>query len=344
MRIEFLSRATTGSTMIELHVWGYEEEISILSPSCIASAWILNLLASSHNIQFKIIPSNNTHLSKLNELPLLIDDGKQYSGFKEIAGYLSSRYQSDYFVSLSGEEKLIDDGLVTVLNSKFNAVNNYNLFSNTKNYENYTRKLFAKLFPFPMMYNQASKFYNEAQSQVRLLGLGESKSSFLNITGNGDETQTEFFSNDSDDVGDTPKAISSLHEKSIVQKSETKRVLRESKSTMKCLLLVEQLFDRLEKLKSEQKQASKFIFGDKPSAGDILFLAYFHCLTHQCLPDKFMRKYLASNSSDRFQSIMARLDAIQSKKLSSDSFRQPVGKEIPNLVNEVGFWTGLVSY
>lgn len=330
-------------SMIELHVWGYDEEVSIISPSCIASAWLLSLVTEPQGIPFVVIPSNNTHLSELNELPLLIDEGEQYSGFREIAMHLTTKYDSSRISSLSDEQKLLDNSLITFLDTKFDALNRYNLFSNTKNYENYTRKLFAKFFPFPMMYNQALKFYNDAQSRVRLLGLGEHKSSFLNFTGSGEDTQTEYFNSDYDDGIDNSKAISSLHERSLVQKSETKKVLRESRSSMKCLLLVGQFFERLEKLKLEQKHEGKFLFGEKPAASDILFLAYFFALTNDSLPDKFIRNFLSSDNADRFKSILDRLADVKSKSVRL-SFRNPVGKERPNLVNEVGYWTGLIDY
>lgn len=330
-------------SMIELHVWGYEEEVSIISPSCIASAWLLSLIAQPQGIPFQVIPSNNTHLSKLNELPTLIDEGEQYSGFREIATHLTTKYDSSLIASLSDEQKLLEDSLITFLDTKFDALNRYNLFSNTKNYENYTRKLFAKFFPFPMMYNQALKFYNDAQSRVRLLGLGEHKLSFLNFTGSGEDTQTEYFNSDYDDDIDNSKAISSLHEKSLVQKSEAKKVLRESRSSMKCLLLVGQFFERLEKLKLEQKHEGEFLFGEQPAASDILFLAYSYSLTNDILPDKFIRNFLTSNNNDRLKYILDHLADVKSKSVKLP-FRIPVGKEIPNLVNEVGYWTGFVSY
>lgn len=330
--------------MIKLHVWGYDEEISIISPSCIASAWLLNMIAQPQDMLFEIVPSNNPHLSKLNELPLLIDEDKQFSGFGNIAAYLTTKYNAGRTATLSEDQSLLDDSLIVLLESKFEALNKYNLFSNSKNHENYTRKLFAKFFPFPMMYNQSLKFYNDAQNQVRLLGLGEHKSSFLNFKGSGEDTETEFFNSELDEDVEKSKAISGLHEKSLVQKSETKKVLKESRSSMKCLLLVDQLFSRLEKLKAEQGSKGTFTFGDQPSAGDVLFLAYFFTLTHPSLPDKFILNYLMSNNSKYHQSFLDRLKDLQSKVGKVGPLRKPEGKEVPSLFNEVGYWTGLVSY
>ncbi|KAI5953982.1 SAM37 [Candida margitis] len=330
--------------MIELHVWGDNEEVSIISPSCIASVWLISLISHSQDVPFKIVPSNNPHLSKLNELPLLIDKESQYSGFRNIATYLTTKYDNTGLLSLSESQKLVDDSLIAFFETKFGALNKYNLFSNTKNYENYTRKLFAKFFPFPMMYNQASKFYNDAQSQVRLVGLGENKSSFLNFVGSGEETKTEYFNSDLDEESETSRAISGLHEKSLVQKSETKKVLRESQSSMKCLVLVEQLINRLEKLKKEHYEGGGFVFGDQPSAGDVLCLAYIFALTHSHLPDKFISNYLSSKESGYYQVLQKSLLDLKSKASVAGSFRKPTGKEIPGLYNEVGYWTGLVEY
>ena len=123
----------------------------------------------------------------------------QYSGYRSIVSYLSSRYGNGNTIPLLENDKLLDDSLISFLETKLEALNKYNLFSNSKNYENYTRKLFSKFFPFPMMYNQALNFYNEAQRQVQLLGLGETKSSFLNFTSSGDNTQTEYFNGELDE-------------------------------------------------------------------------------------------------------------------------------------------------
>lgn len=330
--------------MIELHVWGFDGDISIVSPPCIASAWILNLIVMSQNVPFRIIPSNNTHLSKLNELPLLFDDGMQYSGYRSIVSYLSSRYGNGNTIPLLENDKLLDDSLISFLETKLEALNKYNLFSNSKNYENYTRKLFSKFFPFPMMYNQALNFYNEAQRQVQLLGLGETKSSFLNFTSSGDNTQTEYFNGELDEGAENSKAISGLHEKSLMQKSEAKKALRESKSSMRCLILAEQFLERLEKLKAEQNKEGKFTFGNLPSAGDILCLAYFSSLTHPSLPDRFINNFLTTNNSAWFRSYLDRLRDVQFGSPKASAFRKPTGKEVPSLFNEVGYWTGLISY
>ena len=80
--------------MLQLHVWGKDNEISIISPSCIASAYLLNQVLTPQNIEFEIIPSNNTNLSDINQLPVLIDNEtkEKYNGYNEIIRFIESKY------------------------------------------------------------------------------------------------------------------------------------------------------------------------------------------------------------------------------------------------------------
>ena len=359
--------------MLQLHVWGKDYEISIISPSCIASAFLLNQILTPQNIEFEIIPSNNTNLSNINQLPILIDTitNKQYNGYNQIVEFIEWEYllSNDCFKNLQEQEqeqkqeKLINKGLINLLINKFEYINQYNLYLNNKNYENYTRKLFSFYLPFPMMYNQPSKYYAQAQEQVKILGLSKQKVSFFDFTtgnneqGSIDVAPTELI-NDEDDEDDEEGdedganvAISSLHERQLLKKSKSKQVLKESRNSMRCLILINQYIERfkeifhLQQQQQDQQNEDKefgFIFNNlKPSSSEILFYGYIFCLINENIPDRFIFNYLKLKHKYILEFVEK---FINNNKINENKFRNPIGKEIPNLINEIKYWIGTIDY
>ncbi|RCK55299.1 Sorting assembly machinery subunit [Candida viswanathii] len=336
--------------MILLHVWGEDDEISIISPASIAASWILHLVLTPQSVPFEIVTSNNTNLSSINELPVLVvNEDEKYSGLDEIVNYTEENYQSSKYTSsksMSTQQQLLNRGLLNLLTSKIQYINQYNLYSNTKNYEKFTRKLFATYFPFPMMYNQPLKFHNQAQEQIKLLGLSKNQVSFFSFIGGGEDqevAQTEIFNDEISDDDDEQDqvAMSSLHEKQLLKKSKTKQVLQESKNSMRCLILINHYINEFVKLYANNGGDQKFdyIFGDAPSSSELLFYAYMGCLTSDKLPDRFIYYYLLLKQPD----VLKFIDET-TENYNPDNFRDPVGVEIPNLFNEIRYWVGSIRY
>lgn len=341
--------------MIQLHVWGKDKEVSIISPVSIASIWLLNLVLTPQKVPFEVIPSNNTNLSSINELPVLIvNESEKYSGYNEIVNYIEENYKSSKYASLkymSLEQQLLNRSLENMLTSKVQYINQYNLYSNTKNYEKFTRKLFSTYFPFPMMYNQPLEYHNQAQEQIKLLGLSKNQASIFNfITGNNEDqevAQTEIFNDEISDDDDEQDevAISSLHEKQLLKKSKRNQVLQESKNSMRCLILTNHYINEIIKVYQKNNIGDTtnklgFIFGDTPSSSELLFYAYIQCLTSDQLPDRFIYNYLLLKQPEVLKFI---LDTIESYK-NNLNFRNPIGIEIPSLFNEIGYWLGSIKY
>ncbi|CAX43473.1 mitochondrial outer membrane protein, putative [Candida dubliniensis CD36] len=365
--------------MLQLHVWGKDYEISIISPSCIASAILLNQILTPQNIEFEIIPSNNTNLSNINQLPILIDTitNKQYNGYNQIVEFIEWEYllSNDCFKNLQEQEqkqkqkqeKLINKGLINLLINKFEYINQYNLYLNNKNYENYTRKLFSNYLPFPMMYNQPSKYYDQAKEQVKILGLSSKQKvgffDFVNTNGNNEPrsgselelevAQTELFNDELSDEEDIEGniAISSLHERQLLKKSKSKQVLKESRNSMRCLILINQYIEKfkeifhLQQQQQDQQNEDKefgFIFNNlKPSSSEILFYGYIFCLINENIPDRFIFNYLKL----KHKYILKFVEKfINNNKINENKFRNPIGKEIPNLINEIKYWIGTIDY
>lgn len=345
--------------MIELHVWGSDETISVISPECLASSWVLNSQLSAQNIPFKIVTSSNTNLSDTERLPLLIVKGdsiEKYEGYDSISTFLSENYNDDsrIYKPVSKSEKLINISLISYLNNTIKYLNQYNLYINTKNYEKYTRKLFQNYFPFPMMYNQPLKFYNNAQEQIGIIGLNINKVGFFSMSGNLEEPQiaeTETFNSGDDDDDDDEEvdevAMTALHEKQLLTKSKKKTILRESKNSLKCLNLVDQYVNHFIKLCKElngqEDSYSNLFDSEKLSTSEVLLIAYIHSLTFQDLPDKFINNYLLLKHPQFYKFIIGEVDKF-SKELSKDVFRNPIGDEIPNLWNEIKYNAGIIKY
>ncbi|CAK7902354.1 sorting assembly machinery 37 kDa subunit [[Candida] anglica] len=314
----------------ELHVWGNDGSISLISPECLASAWILAL----NNIDFTIITSNNTNLSPTNQLPILIDNvtNKIYDGYTSING----------FINAGKSQSLIDMSLSTYIASELNPINQYNLYINTKNYEHYTRKLFGKYFPFPMMYNQPLKFYYVAQELVRTVGLNSNSPGFFSLSNSSVEVaETETINDDSIEV--EQPAVSSLHEKQLIAKSKQKQTLQESRYTLKCLHLLGQYINHIENVYKESTNGKKWTpitVASELQTSYVLLVAYIKTLTSEEIPDRFIDTYLVNNHPELVEFCSQECGKLD-KILQTKTFREAKDHEIPNLWNEVKYITGM---
>lgn len=359
--------------MIELHVWGHESEISVISPECLASAWLLKLHLTPQDIAFKIITSSNTNLSNTDRLPLMLVpkdrkvEKEKYEGFHNISKYVSSSFGPGQLASginflpnegiSSKEKQLINSSLISFIENKIHNINQYNLYINTKNYEKYTRKLFQHYFPFPMMYNQPLKFYHAAQKQIQAIGLTANKTGFFSISGTDNVAQTEYFNDDMEEDNETDQvALSALHEKQLLAKSKNKDLLKESKNSLRCLNLINEYTNCVVLLYHEHNPSStpdlfSYLFsreeGDSEviTSSELLLFAYIKSLCFPGLPDKFIANYLTMKYP-KFLTFVCDTTEKLNEHLYQDRtiFREPRGDEIPNLWNELKYSTGYLEY
>lgn len=141
-------------------------------------------------------------------------------------------------------------------------------------------------------------------------------------------------------------AISSLHERQLLKKSKSKQVLKESRNSMKCLILITQYIERFKTIFQHQQRDSDeefgFIFNNQnPSSSEILFYAYIFCLTYEKLPDRFIFNYLKLKQDYTLKFIT---EIMNKNQISKNKFRNPIGNEIPSLTNEVKYWIGSIEY
>ncbi|KAF3991056.1 hypothetical protein FT663_01822 [Candidozyma haemuli var. vulneris] len=343
--------------ILELHVWG-DDELSIIEPECIAAAWLLSIHLVPQKVKFRIVKSNNTNLAESERLPLLIapfaDAYTKVEGFTEIANYISTQYPLDStkFVpdgKLSPKDQLINSCLQSYVRKTLHNVHQYNLYVNTKNYENYTRKLFSHYLPFPMMYNQPLKFHKNACEQVKLIGLGNNKSGFFSFGGGGeDEVGDTELVNDDEDEESQPVAISALHEKMLLAKSKDKTIMREARNSFRCVALFHGYIQHLMKLFDELNPSSPveyaYLFKSKKiSSSELLLYAYIYTLTFNGLPDQNIAEHLKTEFPAFWKFATTIITALQDN-LKPGNLRTAKGKEVPSLWNEIGSLVGLISY
>lgn len=296
--------------MTTLYIWGTAATASAIFPECQAAVWLADDAT-------EVVAANNTNLLAVGELPVMISDSDRYQGYVAIASQFGLEFS------------LEDRALVQLLLDKMLAVCNYVYFINSRNYEGYTRKQFARYFPFPMMYNQPLQFYGWAQHQAQYAGLSTNKGGFFSFDVVG---PTEYVNDDNDDDNDAKTAedekdlpaMSRLHERQLVKKSQTKAALKEANNAAKCLHLLDEVLAPL----TDAAQL-KVVYP--------LLVAYIHSLTNADLPDQFAATYLNNNYADLVS--QAQVQAKQ-WQLALKLIRDPVGLERPSLVNEIRYCLG----
>lgn len=161
-----------------VHLWGKDGEASLISVDSIALVWFIKLCTSeeakSMVAGLQIVFSNNTDLSSDGKLPVLIlDNGTKVSGYVNIVQFLhknicTSKYEkgTDYEEDLAivrKKDRLLEYSLLNYVDVEISRLTDYQLFLNTKNYNEYTKKLFSKLLYFPMWYNTPLQLRSQAR-------------------------------------------------------------------------------------------------------------------------------------------------------------------------------------
>ncbi|CAI1632354.1 hypothetical protein SEUBUCD650_0M01970 [Saccharomyces eubayanus] len=151
-----------------VHLWGENGKPSLISAESVALVWFIKACRSEQTKDLikglEVVFSNNTDLSPDGKLPVLIlDDGMKVTGYVNIvlclkrnthtAKHEKNKNDEGSLVIVSKEDRLLEYALLNFIDSEIATLTDYQLFLNTKNYNEYTKKLFSKLLYFPMWYN-----------------------------------------------------------------------------------------------------------------------------------------------------------------------------------------------
>lgn len=165
-------------TKYTFHLFGFEHTPSLICPESVALHWLLNSPYCRHiNEQIELVFSNNTDLSPINTLPLLIVDSSSlsskgnenkneqseyYAGFADIVQYLIT---NNLLRDTSGTSNVNQNNHFTLdflaalqfLCNDFRCMTLYQLYLNKTNYTEFTRRQFSKLFYWPTWYTTPLK-------------------------------------------------------------------------------------------------------------------------------------------------------------------------------------------
>ncbi|CAI4048111.1 hypothetical protein SKDZ_13G1870 [Saccharomyces kudriavzevii ZP591] len=161
-----------------VHVWGANGKPSLISVESVALVWFIKSCDSEEAMNMvkgiQVVFSNNTDLSPDEKLPVLIlDDGIKVSGYVNIVQFLEkNEHTAKYEKSRNDEEtlqrnRLLEYALLNFIGIEFSRLSDYQLFLNTKNYNEYTKKLFSKLLYFPMWYNTPLQLRSRARENCQ---------------------------------------------------------------------------------------------------------------------------------------------------------------------------------
>lgn len=320
----------------ELHVWGCDNSISVVFPECLAAAWLVTKCIPHENI--KIVTLSNTNLSKTSVLPVLLTENSSYEGFGPISSFVLAEF-SGKNGNIIETRDLAQSAVILLIENKLVRVHQFNLYSNLKNYEGFTRKQFKKYLPFPMMYNQPLKLYNVAQDQVRMAGLLPSSPGLFGVF-SGSSGPHDDVDEDTSEV-----ALSALHERQMTAKSNKRELLRQSKNSLKCLNYLGEILDDIVKLHLQLNphradDTFALIFNEtKISVAELLLFAYIHSLTYHGLPDRAIYDYIRLKYPSFADFSATEINELNQLLIKS-AFKPPSSSQVPSLFNEVKYRLG----
>lgn len=188
---------------MELHVHSPLASCPTLDPACLALVW----LAEMSDRDLVIYPSNNTNLSPIGTLPVLLDPtAGPVTGFPEIAVKLLNRQLT-----------AVETALLAYCQS-LTVITQWNLFVVQDNYEGLTRPEISAAIPFPMQYNAALVLQRQASSNQPPKAKGKSLAQ---------------------------ESISKLHASILEQNEEKERARETPKETLRRIVLLTDIFNTI---------------------------------------------------------------------------------------------------
>ncbi|EJS42408.1 tom37p [Saccharomyces arboricola H-6] len=165
-----------------VHLWGSNGKPSLISVESVALVWFIESCDQEEPKNMvkglQMVFSNNTDLSPDGKLPVLIlDDGMKISGYVNIVHFLErnrhtstheeSKNDGGILASVGKEDRLLEYALLNFIDVEMSKLTDYQLYLNTKNYNEYTKKLFSKLLYFPMWYNTPLQLRSQARENCQ---------------------------------------------------------------------------------------------------------------------------------------------------------------------------------
>lgn len=304
---------------MELHCWGSAEGEHPFHAESTAAIWYLLL----SGLEFSIVPSSN-HFKW--ELPCLLDDGKQTSGFDNIVRYLEPRFNLDSRLKM--DHRVVNLGLKSLIRDKLNVITQYTLFLNKDNYENYTRGMFKNFLPFPMQYMPPLNFKSEATRICLQMGLNPDTG--IVIT-EDDNRYREILETEAQ-LKQTP-SMGMLYTSK--QKQQLSKVFLEKNTinNMRALNLFENYLGHITNLKQDLVTVNNaFVFGENISTSDLLFFAHVKAVSFKDLPNQFISIKFQDFTPELYERYLA-FEKMIEERLKIVTVVTPEPQDYPSLFN-----------
>ncbi|CAI4344421.1 CQS_1a_G0010020.mRNA.1.CDS.1 [Saccharomyces cerevisiae] len=311
-----------------VHLWGKDGEASLISVDSIALVWFIKLCTSeeakSMVAGLQIVFSNNTDLSSDGKLPVLIlDNGTKVSGYVNIVQFLhknicTSKYEkgTDYEEDLAivrKKDRLLEYSLLNYVDVEISRLTDYQLFLNTKNYNEYTKKLFSKLLYFPMWYNTPLQLRSQARENCEeIIG---------SLTLEDDEEFVESKAMESASQLAQSKTFKIAHKNKIKGKQELQQV----KYNL-------QFDNRLQSCVSNWLAARKKLDDSVILSSDLLFLANLYVQLGLPDGDRIRSKLEQTFGSELLNSMSNKIDDFVHRPSNNLEQRDPQFREQGNVV------------
>lgn len=282
--------------MAVIHLWGFDERPSLVSPESIGIFWLVNY----YNISCTIIFSNNTDMSPNKELPLgIFPDGFIAYGFLSIVERL-----------LNFNGLLLELSLVQFTLSKINALTEYQLYLNKKNYEQFTRKVFSYLLHWPLWYNAPLHYRNIAKQKC----------------------VNEFYINDTSDTDIAEQTTKNLTHNKTFQQTQKKD--QRDHETLESIKHDMQYFGHLSSALKPYVE-SRDTMPEKLTTSD--FLLYANLFVQLELPDGArISKFVEESFPDLYNGFQEFRKTVSSREVAGNvNIRAPTFSESGNIVIEI---------
>ncbi|KIV94434.1 hypothetical protein PV10_02201 [Exophiala mesophila] len=259
--------------VLELHVWGPAFGLPSIDPQCAAA--ISYCRQSLPRDGWTLIPSNDTHVSPLVQLPALCHDQTWVAGFSNIVAYLDEISSGEWNLdrNLNDLQRADLVAYSSFIESRAQPLLDLSLYVSSDNYLTVTRQALGDILAWPDNWTLPHQLRDQAKKRSEHLGL-----SSLDVdTAQDDQTR---------DSGLTAHIPKSLRKPNQTVSSLLGRNVQKTKFRLDAVTA--DLFEPLADLLDQKK----WLLGDSISSLDCLAIGYLSLLQQPQLPQGWARNAL----------------------------------------------------
>lgn len=282
---------------MELHVWGNEAEIGTFDVESIACVILINYLKQRSGLDAQIVMSCNTgYLELFYKFPFLKDtedDNRVIEGYWPIVRHLKGRSSElDVDSWLTGQDIVLNRGLVNFVSDKVIAISHYNYFLNKTNYDKYTISRFRHYLRFPLQYYIPLSVKAHATDQCGLAGFSPAAltDSYLKQKEENKDIAKKKMELLEQELG--LPSIETVNDEQTKKRMANLTLLKDTSQNYKVLQALEKHFTKIDVKQSFFKGETQFVFGDQMASCDPLLIGFLMSSMNEKLPDTFLSSFI----------------------------------------------------